>query len=97
MSYEGFNEQLCRNGHYSAQDCYADRPKSCPHCGASIAYSHAVDQTNGYSRRYSYSCKAKKQEIGFTDIWHEDHHGNRYATKLIQYEPRGKAWNTRHG
>lgn len=92
MSYEGYTEFLCRAGHYDTCDAYADGPKACRACSAPFAFSHGVDVTNGYSRHYSYSCEAKKVEIGFDDIWHTDHHGNRYATKLIRYEPRGKAW-----
>lgn len=89
MSYEGYTERLCINGHYSAHDVYCDGPTKCPHCGGAYRYSHGVDQTNGYDEDCEYSCGAPKREIGHEDVWHEDHLGNRYATKLLRYEPLG--------
>jgi hypothetical protein len=98
MSYEGYKEQLCTNGHYSAQDVYADQPEACPHCGAPFEFVHGVDQTNGYDEELDYTFDAAKIEKGFSDIWHTDHYGTRYAIKLIEYAPAPKSpWrlNTR--
>lgn len=45
MSYEGYVQQLCTNGHYSQADAYADG-FACVDCGAEIAWTNAVDETN---------------------------------------------------
>jgi hypothetical protein len=50
MSYEGYIQQVCPNGHYLEVDCYAadlDDEKSCPHCGEEWAWENSVDTTNG--------------------------------------------------
>lgn len=87
MGYSGYREYLCTSGHYSAHDAYESDYNECPRCGASMAYVHGVDQTNGYDESEPYSCNAPKEEIGFDDVWHVDHHGNRYATKLVKFRP----------
>lgn len=87
MSYEGYREQLCMVGHYLAQDAYAEEPSHCPHCGAPVRYTHRVDQTNGRIPGAHYTQPGPKTEVGFDDVWHTDHHGNRYATKLRRYTP----------
>jgi len=57
MSYEGFVQILCKNGHYFSFNCYND-PTSpaewgedkekwkCPNCGEGISWRNNVDQTN---------------------------------------------------
>lgn len=49
MSYEGYEQWLCENGHYFNFDCY-DRPRwetwRCPHCNAKAAWTNSVDETN---------------------------------------------------
>lgn len=48
MSYEGFVEHLCKNGHYWAVDCYDEQSaKVCKKCKEPSLWRHAVDQTNG--------------------------------------------------
>jgi hypothetical protein len=48
MSYEGYVEHLCPDGHYWAVDAYMEStPERCPRCGKSSAWSHDVDETNG--------------------------------------------------
>ena len=56
MSYEGYEQVLCENGHYFTFDCYTwdfygglcDDWK-CPTCGAPIGWCNSVDTTNeGY-------------------------------------------------
>lgn len=89
MGYSGFKERLCIDGHYSAVDVWdVDQPAACV-CGKAFRYSHGVDQTNGYDESHPSSCRAPKVEVGFDDIWHEDHHGNKYATKRHRYHPDG--------
>jgi len=48
MSYEGYSELLCENGHYEAHDVHAveGSAKNCT-CGAKWKWYHSVDQTNG--------------------------------------------------
>ena len=46
MSYEGYNIFLCVNGHRNDWDCMDGTPGTCEDCGASIAWTYAVDQTN---------------------------------------------------
>jgi hypothetical protein len=46
MSYEGYTEKLCKNGHLWGNDCYSD-PTPCPQCGGDFVWQHHVDQTNG--------------------------------------------------
>lgn len=49
MSYEGYSEHICTEGHYYTRDAYAFN-ETC-HCGAESAWENMVDQTNdnGYS------------------------------------------------
>lgn len=53
MSYEGYVEALCEDGHYYSWDCYDDPPKVCDakikdgSCQKSLVWWNPVDQTNG--------------------------------------------------
>ena len=47
MSYEGFTQALCVNGHYQECDCHDDPADPCPECGAAIVWRNEVDVTNG--------------------------------------------------
>jgi len=46
MSYEGYDMYLCVNGHQNSYDCLDDNPTECEDCGAAIAWTCSVDQTN---------------------------------------------------
>lgn len=93
MSYEGYTELLCDDGHYSAHDVYAVEIPIVCRCGKPFAYTHGVDQTNGYERGCKATYPAGKVKIGADDIWCEDHHGNRYAIERARYRPRkGSDW-----
>ncbi len=54
MSYEGWVEYLCENGHYHRWDCSdPDQPYNpddfkCSDCGAGRTTMRYIDQTNGY-------------------------------------------------
>lgn len=87
MGYSGFTEYLCVEGHFSSRNVWAEDLKACPHCGKAFAHFHGVDQTNGYSEEHPSSCHAPKKLIGFTDVWNNDHYGNRYATKVDRWRP----------
>ena len=53
MSFEGYYQVLCKNGHYSTCDCYTlHTPGSsddwrCSICGEECAWWNIVDETNG--------------------------------------------------
>jgi len=50
MSYEGYDQVLCENGHYYTYDCWEfwePNGWECPTCGAKAAWSNSVDITNG--------------------------------------------------
>ena len=44
MSYEGYSQVICENGHYFTRDCFNNY--SC-YCGGKDAWENMVDQTNG--------------------------------------------------
>jgi hypothetical protein len=45
MSYEGYEQHLCQNGHRF--DVHLGETLSCPECEAPSAFCNSVDQTNG--------------------------------------------------
>jgi len=49
MSFEGYYQILCLNGHHVAEDAYSYLGDSwaCPTCGAKAAWENLVDVTNG--------------------------------------------------
>ena len=48
MSYEGYSQFICKNGHYFTLDCsYADDNPECPNCFSKPIWENGVDQTNG--------------------------------------------------
>lgn len=53
MSFEGYYQILCRNGHLSEEDVYSESynpygvdKRKCRHCGEFEVWRHLVDQTN---------------------------------------------------
>lgn len=44
MSFEGYYQQICPNGHYYTCDVYTVGP--CSDCGEGAAWSNLVDETN---------------------------------------------------
>lgn len=94
MSYEGYEVYLCRNKHMYTENanmfCSEDNEGDsdlCPYCNAPPAYNCSVDTTNGYDENDPSSHEPTVEEVGFTDIWKEDHYGNKYAVKLMHYKP----------
>jgi len=52
MSFEGYEQKLCQNGHYwqnNVYDSYGsdEDPENCPICNAPVAWYNIVDLTNG--------------------------------------------------
>lgn len=59
MSYEGYVEGLCEDGHYHSWDCWDDPPLQCnaptgknTMCGKTWVWSNPVDQTNGSGEEF---------------------------------------------
>ncbi len=102
MGYKGVEQFLCPEGHLTEIDAaklsyaYEEERKKlliCPHCQQKFVLNCSVDFTNGSCEEYPETTRGKVKEIGFIDIWHNDHYGNRYATKLMKYEPEDpKRW-----
>ena len=66
MSFEGFYELICANGHYSGHDCYEARPKKCQ-CGEPWKFYRLVDQTNSEEKGNPSTMPAKlRHENGKT-------------------------------
>lgn len=87
MSYEGYEEYLCENGHYTTVQCYDFADCSNCSCGAKFVCQHSVDQTNGYDEEDDSTFAAAKVEIGWDDVTNQDHYGNIYYTKWMKYAP----------
>jgi hypothetical protein len=68
MSYEGFEQYLCENGHYHTFDAYEDVPKSCPFCDKRWAWRHSVDQTNGEIRGCPGTRPVRLKQIGEEEV-----------------------------
>jgi len=48
MSYEGYEEFLCENGHYfTLPEFFCGGEIKCEYCGGSEVWSNEVDETNG--------------------------------------------------
>lgn len=48
MSYEGYSQFLCKNGHYWTVDCnLADYDRECPTCFEPVFWENMVNETNG--------------------------------------------------
>jgi len=47
MSWEGYGQVLCKNGHQYTVGAYDGENDPCPDCGAAQDWVHWVDQTNG--------------------------------------------------
>ncbi len=47
MSFEGFMQYLCPEGHEFHIGAFEEADDVCPHCGQKPVWCHTVDQTNG--------------------------------------------------
>ncbi len=97
MSYEGYEEKLCSNGHLShSSDIYGDFAENesllvCNFCKEPFVFIHSIDETNGIlfdsiGNEIPTTIPYPFKEVGFDDIWKEDHYGNKYAVKRLKYE-----------
>lgn len=65
MSYEGYTNYFCSNGHYlGSMDCYDGSEFEDCFCGATVTFTEQVDQTNGCdSDCMNDSCYAHSQVL----------------------------------
>jgi transcription elongation factor Elf1 len=48
MSFEGYYQVICKNGHHSTEELdFNERLWKCPFCNEGFAWTHIVDLTNG--------------------------------------------------
>ncbi len=47
MSFEGYTQKICENGHYHTYDVYEYEDGKCPICESGWKWSNLVDLTNG--------------------------------------------------
>jgi endogenous inhibitor of DNA gyrase (YacG/DUF329 family) len=47
MSFEGYYQALCENGHLSIYDAYELIERKCPYCNKSTVWTNLIDETNG--------------------------------------------------
>ena len=52
MSYEGYSQFWCKNGHYwtldsHSLDCFGEKKEKCPVCKEESVFENMVDVTNG--------------------------------------------------
>lgn len=102
MGYKGYFQYIGECGHHWEIDSSvfiygtkAEKEKAlrCPVCGDHAHHLARVDETNGFEQEGDpLSWPAKMKEVGFTNVWHEDHYGNKYATKHPTYDPVGWRW-----
>ena len=93
MSYEGFEERICKTGHYLMQDVYQDTLTTCPICDAEWQWYSLVDQTNGYEPNNPSTWPAPTEIAGIEELWKEDKYKNRYCIERKLYRPvKGSRW-----
>ncbi len=99
MSYEGYTECLCANGHYSMYDAY-QRLRGCQHCDASIAWMNDIDTTNdgGYPYDNLITIDDKRDEICL-ECGQAVTHPARYKIPteedMVEYRKRAEAFYER--
>lgn len=80
MSYEGQFWYITKRGKLVVTDCYDDGPED-------AEYYASQDLTNGYEDGDISTHDPHYEIIGEEDVWHHDHYGNKYATKVKIYAP----------
>ena len=101
MSYEGYTEYICDNGHYwtvrTSDKNFEGQGRLglfCVHCGYPFAFSSEVDRTNGTIASEPKTFEAPKIEYGWEDIAKHDHWRNLYYEKRPLFLPdvRSRRW-----
>ena len=92
MSYEGYTEYLCKDGHYSTSDCWCEN-LSCPICNKEVVWKHEVDQTNDEGNPAIPKLKVKRKAIYKTcpccKAKEIDTHAEFFIPKKIGYKVDG--------
>ena len=78
MSYEGFVQALCENGHDCSGDCYLfSRYNPCSKCGGEIVWENSVDTTNGFNPEDEITLTPKTYKtIKVVDTYHTPNNEN---------------------
>jgi transcription elongation factor Elf1 len=75
MSFEGYYQYLCEDGHYWILDvwetAYDDEIPKCPKCGKQAVWYNLVDQTNGEGKPVK--LKVKKKINGYCSCCGKEH------------------------
>jgi hypothetical protein len=91
MSYEGYEEYLCTNGHLRIFDCWepslleGESEASRCNCGASFVFHHSVNETNGIIEDDP-STKSYPYEVDVPAEFHTCVCGNKHIVKEVQYK-----------
>ena len=89
MSYEGYSQVLCANGHLRAFDCYADNGDledlgACG-CGAPFVYRNMVDETNGMILDEAHTCP-RKFEVNTPELTELCNLGHGHVIREVTYK-----------
>jgi hypothetical protein len=96
MSYEGYEQFVCPNGHTWKEDAgifsYGTDEEqiaasTCRVCSAKAKYVCSVDETNGYDPNDPSTFDGPVTLLKHEDKWCKDHYGNKYAVKVDRVEP----------
>jgi len=64
MSYEGYTQKICKNGHEWEEDCWADEfSHRCPICQERCVWWNMIDLTNG-----SFDEETNERIDGYVDL-----------------------------
>jgi uncharacterized protein (DUF983 family) len=81
MSWEGFSESLCENGHFFDGNVYEE--SVCPVCGAKARFYNVVDTTNGF---YGGNIDITKLTVAVEETCILNAWGKRVVVNPTQYE-----------
>ena len=84
MSYEGYTQHLCLNGHQWFANAYAENDE-CPYCSENSIWQHEIDETNGTDEEDQNTFEIK------LDVYQKEKYsvcqccGNETITEQIRY------------
>jgi hypothetical protein len=95
MGYSGYQVHLCQNGHmwkvdegrlYQAPLSVHKKSMVCSVCGKPSKQWCPVHTTNGVGPEHGpESMMPRLRMMCYDDVWHVDHYGTRYATRVPRY------------
>jgi hypothetical protein len=95
MSYEGYVEYLCENGHYCQNGAYETDHTRCPLCNGKLTYINFVDETNGEDKDDPCTMPAETEVIGNHKVAEEDAYGNSYFVDIPKLKPASDRWRAK--